>query len=258
MNSSIISSFVCIVSAYTGTLSSKFRLQTAIKTDERVRLMDEIISGVQVIKMYAWEKPFCAMVELARRLELRVVRKSSYIRGVYMTFNLFTTRIALYCTLLSMMLFHENLTAEKVFVFSSYFNILAHTMSGMFVRGFAEIAECMVAVNRLQNFMMYDEVETGNTASATMFAASTDTMDSCDSGPPSRQFSKRELPYIDDDETCNEARDITEKKPNDLAVIATNDASKNSDNSYYGNYSVTSFFFYSIEPNIVKLPAFFL
>lgn len=76
--------------AYTGTLSSKYRLQTAIKTDERVRLMDEIVSGVQVIKMYAWEKPFCALIALARKLELKVVRKSSYIRGIYMTFNLYT------------------------------------------------------------------------------------------------------------------------------------------------------------------------
>lgn len=145
------------IQSYTGKLSSIFRLQTAIKTDERVRLMDEIISGVQVIKMYAWEKPFCIMIALARKLELKVVRKSSWIRGIFMTFNLFTTRAAIYCTLISMILFSERLTAEKTFVFASYFNILAHTMSAMFVRGVAEISECRVAVRRLQYFLMYDE-----------------------------------------------------------------------------------------------------
>ncbi|XP_015596918.1 multidrug resistance-associated protein 4 isoform X2 [Cephus cinctus] len=186
------------IQSYTGKLSSKFRLQTAIKTDERVRLMDEIISGVQVIKMYAWEKPFCAMVELARKLELRVVIKSSYIRGIYMTFNIFTTRMALYCTLVSMLLFKNHLSADNVFVFSSYFNILAHTMSGMFVRGFAEIAECLVAVRRLQYFLMYDEYQGGNiTNFATKLYNSNGTINT-DSKQSLNKMPKPELHYIDD------------------------------------------------------------
>jgi ATP-binding cassette subfamily C (CFTR/MRP) protein 4 len=32
-----------------------------------MRLMNEIVSGIQVIKMYAWEKPFAKLVEMARR-----------------------------------------------------------------------------------------------------------------------------------------------------------------------------------------------
>lgn len=132
-------------------------MQTAIKTDERVRLMDEIVSGIQVIKMYAWEKPFCAMVELARRLELKVVRKSSYIRGVYMTFFLFTTRLALFATAMSMLAFNQKLTVVRIFVFSAFYNVLASTITSMFVRGFAELAECRVSVARIQSFLMLDE-----------------------------------------------------------------------------------------------------
>lgn len=149
-------------SGYTGKLSSKFRLQTALRTDERVRFMDEIISGVQVIKMYAWEIPFSKLITYARQMELKIVRKSSYVRALYMTFMLFTTRMAIFCTMLAITLLHgsDQITAAKVFVISSYFSIIAMTMSQMFVRGVAEIAEVLVALKRLQNFLELDEKKT--------------------------------------------------------------------------------------------------
>lgn len=49
------------------TMQGKLRYQIAIRTDKRVKLMNEVTSGIQVIKMYAWEKPFETMVKLARR-----------------------------------------------------------------------------------------------------------------------------------------------------------------------------------------------
>ncbi|CAO1406085.1 unnamed protein product [Diamesa tonsa] len=154
------------IQSYTGKLSSIFRMQTALKTDERVRLMDEIISGIQVIKLYAWEKPFSKLISMARNAELKVVKKSSYIRAIYMTFVLFTTRSALFCTMMTIILLGDKLTASKIFVISSYFAILSNTMSQMFVRGIAEIAEALVAMRRLRKFLEYDEKETNSVSLA--------------------------------------------------------------------------------------------
>lgn len=119
--------------------------------------MDEIIRGVQVIKLYAWEKPFAKLIRVARKLELKVVIKSSYVRALYMTFMISTTRLCLFCTMLSIVLLGDKITASKVFVVSAYFNILSNVMSQMFVRGIAEIAEALVAMRRLRKFLEYDE-----------------------------------------------------------------------------------------------------
>jgi ABC-type multidrug transport system fused ATPase/permease subunit len=147
---------------YTGKLTSIYRRRTAIRTDERVRLMDEIISGIQVIKMYVWEKPFAKMVSLARKKELNVVIKTSYIRGLFMSLQLITTRIAMFGTLVTLVTFGNQLSADKVFVYQSYFTALAFSMSMQFVRGVAEIAETLVSIKRLEEFMTLEEFQGSN------------------------------------------------------------------------------------------------
>ncbi|XP_059490469.1 ATP-binding cassette sub-family C member 4-like [Neocloeon triangulifer] len=148
---------VCPLQSYTGSLTSKYRGKTALRTDHRVRLMNEVINGIQAIKMYAWEKPFGILISKARKVEIKWIRRASFIRGLYMTFNLFTTRMALFCTLLSYALSGNSLAAEDVFVVSAYFGLLSQTMSGVFVRGVAEFSEAWVSMNRIQTFLLRDE-----------------------------------------------------------------------------------------------------
>lgn len=60
--------FDCFV--FLGYLAKKqgnMRSKITKKTEYRVKIMNEIVSGIQVIKMYAWEKPFEKVVELARK-----------------------------------------------------------------------------------------------------------------------------------------------------------------------------------------------
>ncbi|XP_059490470.1 probable multidrug resistance-associated protein lethal(2)03659 [Neocloeon triangulifer] len=148
---------VCPIQSYTARLTSRFRGKTAFRTDHRVRLMSEIIDGIQAIKMYAWEKPFGALIAKARIDEIKWIRRASFIRGIYMTFNMFTTRMALFCALLAVTLAGSSISSDRVFVVSALFTVLAQAMTGTFVRALAECAECWVSTNRIQTFLLREE-----------------------------------------------------------------------------------------------------
>ncbi|KAK9869833.1 hypothetical protein WA026_003562 [Henosepilachna vigintioctopunctata] len=89
---------------YVGKKISVVRLKTALRTDERVRLMSEIINGIQVIKMYAWEKPFAIIVGMTRRYEIKMLRMAGFMRGIVLSFIIFNTRVSIFASIIAYVL----------------------------------------------------------------------------------------------------------------------------------------------------------
>ncbi|VVC32370.1 Hypothetical protein CINCED_3A012061 [Cinara cedri] len=145
------------IQGWLGKKTSEFRLRTAVKTDERVRLMNEIISGIQVIKMYTWEKPFAYLVQSARKKEIQQIRGSVYTRATLSSFMAFHTKISLFFCIISYVFLGNIISAQKVFVIASYYSILQTTMTIRFPQGIGLLAEMLVSIKRLQNFMLFDE-----------------------------------------------------------------------------------------------------
>lgn len=125
--------------AYLGKRTSVLRLKTALLTDERVRMMNEILSGIQVIKMYAWENPFCKMIQQVRANEMKAIRKVNYIRGTLQSFIMYVTRISVFVSLVGYVLLGQLLTAEKAFAITAYYNILRNTMTIYFPMGISQV-----------------------------------------------------------------------------------------------------------------------
>ncbi|XP_005190478.1 probable multidrug resistance-associated protein lethal(2)03659 [Musca domestica] len=147
------------IQGYMGKKTSVLRLRTALCTDERVRLMNEIISGIQVIKMYAWEIPFGKMVDYARRKEMKAIRYVNYIRGIMGSFIMFISRISIFSSLVGYVLLGHFLTAEKAFVVTAFYGLLRITMTVYFPMAVAQVAETLVSFRRIQKFMLLDEVK---------------------------------------------------------------------------------------------------
>ncbi|XP_069685044.1 ATP-binding cassette sub-family C member 4-like isoform X2 [Periplaneta americana] len=147
------------VHTYLGRLIAKLRKKVAVRTDERMRLMNEIVSGIQVIKMYAWEMPFAKLVEITRRKEIQKVTLSAYLRGFYLSSMVYLERSTLFATLLAYVLMGFDITPEKVFSLAQFYNNLNQTMAIFFPSAVEYKAESAVSINRLQDLLMEEEAD---------------------------------------------------------------------------------------------------
>ncbi|CAH2262201.1 jg26826 [Pararge aegeria aegeria] len=142
---------------FLGTRTSHYRRKTALKSDERVRLMEEIVMGIEVIKMYTWEKPFRKIIDTVRRQEVHYIKMTSYIRGMVMSFIMFTARFSIFITVLLYVVYVNRITVENVFFLTCYYNILKQTMTLFFPQAVGQIAEMNVAVQRINDFLLSEE-----------------------------------------------------------------------------------------------------
>jgi len=50
--------------------------------DQRIRTMNEILNGIRVLKLYAWEMAFIRSISGIREIELGYIRKKAIISAV--------------------------------------------------------------------------------------------------------------------------------------------------------------------------------
>ncbi|CAH2101656.1 unnamed protein product [Euphydryas editha] len=143
---------------YLGKVSSRFRHQTAIRTDNRIRLMNEVIQSIEAIKMYAWENAFAGIIGEARRKEMNVIKKMSWLRAVMISCVKLNTKVAIFLSIISFISFENDLTAAKVFVIFSYYDILKYSLVDFLPLAITFTLEAYVSVKRIQEFLLLPEV----------------------------------------------------------------------------------------------------
>ncbi|XP_068629128.1 ATP-binding cassette sub-family C member 4-like [Battus philenor] len=142
-----------------GMATAFYRNDTATKSDERVKLMKEIVMGIEVIKMYTWEMPFRKIIDTVRRQEIRSIKMASYIRGIIMSFIMFTARFSIFITVLLYVTYVDRITVENVFFLTCYYNIMRQTMTLFFPQAVGQIAEMHVAIQRIRDFLLSEECQ---------------------------------------------------------------------------------------------------
>ncbi|CAG2104616.1 unnamed protein product [Medioppia subpectinata] len=141
-----------------GRMFRSIRQKTAKLTDSRIRLMQEIIAGMRVIKMYAWEQPFAQLVAIARKSEVKQIRLSNFLKGVNLSIYFVIIRVIIYACFLTYILMGGMLSAETAFATIGYFNALRWSIGLNAPLGIAALNEIIIVIKRIQNFLLLEEM----------------------------------------------------------------------------------------------------
>ncbi|XP_021267681.1 multidrug resistance-associated protein 1 isoform X4 [Numida meleagris] len=128
--------------------------------DNRIKLMNEILNGIKVLKLYAWELAFREKVLEIRQKELKVLKKSAYLAAV----GTFTWVCAPFLVALSTFAVYVKvnknniLDAQKAFVSLALFNILRFPLN-ILPMVISNIVEASVSLKRLRVFLSHEELD---------------------------------------------------------------------------------------------------
>ncbi|XP_012587108.1 PREDICTED: multidrug resistance-associated protein 1 [Condylura cristata] len=128
--------------------------------DNRIKLMNEILNGIKVLKLYAWELAFKDKVLEIRQEELKALRKSAYLAAVGTFTWVCTPFLVALSTFAVYVTIDKNnvLDAQKAFVSLALFNILRFPLN-ILPMVISSIVQASVSLKRLRIFLSHEELE---------------------------------------------------------------------------------------------------
>lgn len=135
------------------------RTKMMVKCDMRVKLMNELLSGIRVLKFYAWEEAFRAKVEAIRHEQCVFLKKIAFIVAVFFTLVLQAVPV-----FMPVLIFYtyvklgHTLDAAKAFTAISLFNLMQFPFIFL-PMGLAQYSQSLVSLKRLMKFFAADELK---------------------------------------------------------------------------------------------------
>ncbi|CAL1534987.1 unnamed protein product [Lymnaea stagnalis] len=120
--------------------------------DDRVKLMNELLFGIRVVKLYSWEKHFTALITDIRNNELRCLKGRKYLDAMCVFFWATAPVLMSILTFTTFVLLGHQLTAAKVFTSLSLFLMLISPLNSFpwVING---LVEAWVSLKRVEKFV---------------------------------------------------------------------------------------------------------
>ncbi|XP_065338923.1 multidrug resistance-associated protein 1 isoform X7 [Cloeon dipterum] len=151
------------VNGYIANRIKTLQIKQMKNKDQRVKLMNEILSGIKVLKLYAWEPSFEQQILKIRDKEIAVLKQAAYLNaGTSFVWACAPFLVSLVTFAVFVLSSDKNiLDSETAFVSLSLFNMLRFPLS-MLPMMISSLVQASVSVKRLNKFMNSDEIDPTN------------------------------------------------------------------------------------------------
>ncbi|XP_064100115.1 ATP-binding cassette sub-family C member 5-like isoform X4 [Macrobrachium nipponense] len=139
-------------------LTSYLRRRTVTVTDERVCKMNELLSCVKLIKMYAWEKSFASSIAEIRSRERSLLEKSAYVQSISLAMAPTVPVLAAIITFLAHIGAGYNLTAAQAFTVTSLFVKDVRQSLNRVRTSSHVISEYFISEERVKGILLMEEI----------------------------------------------------------------------------------------------------
>ena len=161
---SFVAGFACIIllvplqKVFSAQLH-KSKSSTSRHTDERLKVLNQALNGVRLMKISGWEDVFIRIIEEARKREVAALLYTNIMRGLNEAI-FFAMPIMIACfTFVTFVRLGGTLSTAKIFIVLTYFNIVQFSMTKFFSMSIAALTECHVAIRRIERLLLLPEVQ---------------------------------------------------------------------------------------------------
>ncbi|KAK7462637.1 hypothetical protein BaRGS_00038317, partial [Batillaria attramentaria] len=144
-------------------LTAYLRRKCIFVTDRRVRVMNELLTCIKLIKMYAWEKPFAKKIADIRLQERGLLEKSAIVQSISTSTAGMVPVIAATLTFVALVSVGNDLTAAQAFSFVALLNSLRFVL-GVLPYSIKALAESSVALRRYQSVLVMEDMPSDKAA----------------------------------------------------------------------------------------------
>ncbi|CAI4226268.1 unnamed protein product [Auanema sp. JU1783] len=133
------------------------RREISVRTDKRISVMNEILNGIRVIKMYAWEGAFAQVIGQLRSREMEKVRANAAFQSLVMGLFWSSGKLVVLFSAVCYVFTGNILTAERIFVSTALFNSCRLPITLFLPFSIQFFFEARVSIRRIQAFLELED-----------------------------------------------------------------------------------------------------